>query len=61
MPGEQTWVVDDGAMTGSIDDLHGDELAAEWQHVELSTQSLVLGHNFRKSLPFGTPTGELEY
>lgn len=61
MPGEQTRVVDDGAMVGGIDDLHRDELAAEGQDVELGTQSLVLRHHIRKGLSFYPPAGELEH
>lgn len=61
MPGEQTRVVDDGAMAGGIDDLHGDELAAEGQDVELSTQSLVFCHHVRQSLSFLPPAGKLKH
>lgn len=61
MAGEQTWVVDDGAMAGGTDDLHGDELAAEGQDVEFSTQSLVFCHHIRQSLSFYPPAGELEH
>lgn len=61
MPGKQTRVVDDGAMAGGIDDLHGDELAAEGQDVELGTQSLVFCHHIRQSLSFHPPAGKLEH
>ena len=61
MPGEQTRVVDNGAMAGGIDDLHGDELAAEGQDIELSTQSLVYCHHVRHSLSSRPPAGELKH
>lgn len=61
MPGEQTRVVDNGAMAGGIDDLHGDELAAEGQDIELSTQSLVFCHHVRHSLSSRPPAGELKH
>lgn len=61
MPGEQARVVDDGAIAGGTDDLHGDELAAEGQDVELGTQGLVLRHHVGQSLPLCPPAGELEH
>lgn len=61
VPGKQTWVVDDGAVAGRVDDLHGDELAAEGQDVELGTQSLVFGHDVGQSLSFRPPAGKLEH
>lgn len=61
VPREQTWVVDNGAMEGSIDDLHGNELAAEGQDIELGTQSLVFFHHLWQSLSSRPPAGELEH
>lgn len=57
---QQGGVVDDGAVFGVVDDLHGDELGAEGQDVELSTSGLVLSHHLRDGLALHTPAGELE-
>jgi hypothetical protein len=61
VPGQQRWMVDDGAMPGGIDDLHGYELAAEGEHVEFCTQSLVLGHDLGQSLSSSPPPRELKH
>lgn len=60
MARQQGRVVDDGAVFGLVDDLHGDELGAEGQDVELGAGGLVLGHNLRDGLALHTPAGELE-
>lgn len=60
MARQQRGVVDDGAVFGVVDDLHGDELGAEGQDVELCTRCFVLGHHIRDGLALHTPAGELE-
>lgn len=60
MARQQGGVVDDGAVFGVVDDLHGDELGAEGQDIELSTCGFVLGHHLRNGLALHTPAGELE-
>ena len=42
MPGEDGGVVDDGAVLGVVDDVHGDELGAEGQDVQVGLDRLVL-------------------
>ena len=42
MPRQQGGVVDDGLVLWQVDDLVGDELGAEGQHVEVNVQRLVL-------------------
>lgn len=37
MQGQDGGMVDDGAMLGEVDDVHGDKLGAEGHDVELST------------------------
>lgn len=54
-------MVDDGTMPRGIDDLHGYELAAEGQHIELCTQSLVFGYHLGQSLTSSPPPRELEH
>lgn len=61
MARQQRGVVDDGAVFGVVDDLHGDELGAERQDVELGADGLVLSHHLRDSLALHTPAGELEH
>lgn len=58
---QQGGVVDDGAVFGVVNDLHGNELGAEGQNVELGTRSLVLRHYLRDGLALHTPAGELEH
>lgn len=60
MTRQQGGVVDDGAMFGVVDDLHGDELGTEGQDVELGTRGLVLSHHLWDGLTLHTPAGELE-
>lgn len=57
---QQRGVVDDGAVLGVVDNLHGDELGAERQHVELGARGLVLGHHLRQRLALQAPAGKLE-
>ena len=40
--GEDGRVVDDGTMLRMVYHFHGDELRAEWKHVEVSVDTLVL-------------------
>ena len=54
-------VVDDGAVLGVIDDVHGDELGAEGHDVELGTHRLVGIHHLRDGLPLDPPPWELEH
>ena len=42
MLGQYGGMVDDRAMLWAVDDVHGNELSAEGQHVQLSTKRLVL-------------------
>lgn len=60
MARQQGRVVDDGAVFGVVDNLHGDELGAEGQDVKLGTCGLVLSHHLRDGLALDTPAGELE-
>lgn len=60
MARQQGGVVDDGAVSGVVDDLHGDELRAEGQDVELCAKGRVLSHHLRDGLALHTPAGELE-
>ena len=60
MSWQQRGVVDDGAVLGVVDNLHGDELGAEGQHVELGARGLVLGHHLRQRLALQAPAGKLE-
>ncbi|TNN79678.1 hypothetical protein EYF80_010052 [Liparis tanakae] len=57
---QQGGVVDDGAVLGPVNDLHGDELGAEGQDVELGASGLVLSHHLWDGLALHTPAGELE-
>lgn len=57
---QQGGVVDDGAVFGVVDDLHGDELGAEGQDVEFGACGFVLGHHILNGLALQTPAGELE-
>ncbi len=60
MARQQGGVVDNGAVFGVVDNLHGDELGAEGQDVELGTSGLVLSHHLCDGLALHTPAGELE-
>lgn len=53
-------MVDDGAMSWVVDNLHRNELGAEGQDVELRTCSLVLSHHLLNSLALESPAGELK-
>ena len=35
MSGEERGMVDDGAMPGEVDDVHWNELRAEWKNVQI--------------------------
>ena len=54
-------MVDDGAMLWMTDDLHGNELSAERQHVQLRVEGLVLLQHLRQDGSFVPPARELEY
>lgn len=60
MARQQGGVVDDGAQLGVIDDLHGDELRAEGQDVELGARGGVLSHHLWDGLALDAPARELE-
>lgn len=60
MARQQGGVVDDGAVFRVVDDLHGDELGAEGQDVELGASGRVLSHHLWDGLALYTPAGELE-
>lgn len=53
-------MVDDGAQFGVIDHLHGDELGAKGQDVELGAGGGVLSHHLWDGLTFDPPARELE-
>lgn len=55
------WVVDDGAVLGVINYVHGDELGAEGHDVELGTHRLVGVHHLWDGLPLDPPPWELEH
>lgn len=61
MAGQQRGVVDDGAVLGLVDDLHGNELRAERQDVELSSSPRVLVHHLGDGLALHAPAGEFEH
>lgn len=54
-------VVDDGAMLGVINYVHGDELGAEGHDVEFSAHRLVGIHHLWDGLPLDPPPWELEH
>ena len=54
-------MVDDGAVLGVVDHLHGDELGAEGQDVQLGAHGLVLVHHLWDALALQTPAWELEH
>lgn len=60
MARQQGGVVDDGAVLRVVDDLHGDELGAEWQDVEFGASGHVLSHHLWDGLALHAPAGELE-
>lgn len=60
MARQQRGVVDDGAVLRLIDDLHGNELRAERQDVELSSSPRVLVHHLGDGLALHAPAGEFE-
>ena len=45
-------VVDDGSVLGMIDDVHGYELTAEWQHVEVRLKRHVLLQNLNRTCTY---------
>lgn len=53
-------VVDDGAVFGVVDDLHGDELGAEGHDVELGPHGFVGVPHFWEGSPLDPPLGEFE-
>lgn len=53
-------VVDNGAMFGVVNDLHGDILGAKCEDIELSSCGLVLVNNLWNDLTLHTPAGELK-
>lgn len=53
-------MVDDGAVLRPVDDLHGNKLGAEGQHVELGSGPSVLVHHLGDGLTLNTPAGEFE-
>lgn len=61
MQGQDGWVVDDGAVLGVINDVHGDELGAEGHDVELGIHCLVGIHHLRNGLSLDPPPWELEH
>lgn len=61
MQGEDGGVVDDGAVLGVVDDVHGDKLGAKGHDVELSTHHLVGIHHLWDGIPLDPPPRELEH
>lgn len=61
MQGQDRGVVDDGAVLGVIDYVHGDELGAEGHDVELGAHSLVRFQHLWDGLPLDSPPWELEH
>lgn len=61
MQGQDGGVVDDGAVLGVVDDVHGDELGAEGHDVELGAHRLVGLHHLRDGLPLDPPPRELKH
>ena len=61
MQGQDGRVVDDGAVLGVVDDVHGDELGAEGHDVKLGAHRLVGLHHLGDGLPLESPPGELEH
>lgn len=55
------WVVDDGAVRGMVDDIHGYELGTERHDVELCAHSLICLHHLCDGLPLDTPPWKLEH
>ena len=47
MAREDGGMVDDGALLSSIDDVHGNELSAEWEDIECCTNTAVLVEHLR--------------
>lgn len=60
MQGKDGGMVNDGAVLGMIDDVHGDELGAERHDVDLGIHRHVGFHHFRDGLSFHSPPRELE-
>ena len=54
-------MVDNGAMLRMVDNLHGNELGAEWQDVQLRIERLVLVQNVRQDRALVPPARELEH
>lgn len=53
-------VVDDGAVFGVVDDLHGNELGAEGHDVEFGPHGIVSFPHLRQGVTLDPPLGELE-
>lgn len=60
MQRQDGWMVDDGAVFGVIDDVHGDELGAERHDVELGSHCFVGVHHLWNGLPFDPPPREFK-
>lgn len=61
MQGQDGGVVDDGAVLGEVDDVHGDKLGAEGHHIELSAYSFVGLNHLRDGFALYPPPRELEH
>ena len=61
MQGQDGGMVDDGAMLGVVNDVHRDELRAEWHDVEIGAHCLVGLHHLWDGLPLEPPPWELEH
>lgn len=54
-------MVDDGAMLWAVNDIHGDELCAEGEHVELGSHRLVSFCYLLDGFTLESPSRELEH
>lgn len=61
MARQQRGVVDDGAVFGMVNNLHGNELGAEGHDVQFGACGFVLGHNLGYGLALHTPARKLEH
>lgn len=59
--GQERRVVDDGAVSGMVDHIHGNELGAEGHDVEFSAHGFVGFHHLRDWLPLHSPARELKH
>lgn len=61
MPGKDGWVINDGTVLWPVNYIHGDELCAEGQHVQLGTHRSVGLCDLLYGLALDSPSRELEH